>query len=104
MTAGRIAGAVLATAMLGIVANAQEIGASPSHGVLNLSARFMPDPVSIESLSVDAVDADEVAGCDGVTSAVPSLGLQYEAGGFPLVLSASSNPDSVLMVRGPDGN
>lgn len=104
MIVGRILAAVLAAAILGVVANAQGIGANPSNGVLNLNSRFMPDPVSIEVVTVDVIDADRFAACDGVTSAIPSLGLLYEADGLPLILSTLPDTDTVLVVRDPDGH
>lgn len=104
MTAGRIPAAILATAIVGGIAHAQGVAVTPSHGVLNLNSRFMPDPVSIEILTDATIDADDVVSCGGMIAALPSLGLQYEAGSLPLLLSTLSEANSELIVRDPDGN
>ena len=104
MRVGRIMAAALAVAMTTGLANGQGVEATPSHGLLNLGAGFIPDPISIEIMAVDKIVLDDAASCESVNSTTPILSLQYEAGSFPLLLSALSEAEIVLIVREPEGN
>ena len=102
MIVWRIA-ALLLIAMSGGLAVAQEVDTTPGVGVLNLSVRFMPDPVSVAVEASGAIETGNAAECDAVASA-PSLTIVYQAGDFPLLISVVSEAGVVLLVRDPEGN
>ena len=99
-------GAVIAGAAIlaAAPAAAQDPNAAPAYGSVNLSAGFPEDPHSVAVQAGGAMDASNMSGeCWGYVSYMPSYVLDYQAGGFPLLISAASDADGVLMVHGPDG-
>ncbi|OLF71377.1 hypothetical protein AWH62_12565 [Maricaulis sp. W15] len=77
----------------------------PGEGVY-LSAGFTPDPQSVELAFEARLDATaEISpDCHGyISGSMPDVAVYYNAGSFPLILSASSHEDMTLVVNAPDG-
>lgn len=73
---------------------------------LYLSAGFTPDPKTIDLELDTRIDAStEIAEtCHGFISGEdPDVAVYYNAGPFPLILSADSDEDMTLVVNAPDG-
>ncbi|MDF1769783.1 peptidase S1 [Maricaulis sp.] len=73
---------------------------------LYLSAGFTPDPRTVDLVLDARIDASTVSApdCHGfVASEQPDVALYYNAGPFPLILSASAEQDMTLIVNAPDG-
>jgi hypothetical protein len=82
----------------------QDIYASPTYETLNLSAGFRPDP-QVRSISAGGSTHTTLAGCSAyIHAAAPDVDLNYTAGSLPLIISATSGTDVVLLVNTPDGN
>ncbi len=101
----------LASALLLVLASApraQEVPGwdqPPYAGTLSLRSGFSDDPRTID-VSPGGTTANPVegAGCAGYIGARPDVVLEYEAGTtFDLTISAASETDISLLVRGPDG-
>jgi hypothetical protein len=102
------ASAVLAAATLLSVAPvaAQNWKAAPFYETLNLTAGFMPDPVS-RSLQAGGVDSNSIdgTGCAGFINAErPDYDLNYTAGSSSLYIYARSGSDITLLVNDPSGS
>lgn len=91
--------------LLGGAAQAQDVNAAPAYGSVVLSAGFAQDPTSVGIQAGGAIYGGNVDNaCSGFISFQPSLNLQYNAGGYPLYISAASDADTTLMVNAPDGS
>lgn len=94
-----------ATLLLAASAQAQDVNAAPAYGSVTLGAGFSPDPESIGIQAGGAIYGGNVdAACYGYISFQPSLNVQYNAGGFPLYISAASDADTTLIINAPDGS
>ena len=90
---------------LASAAQAQDWEAPPAYGYSNLAAGFSNDPTTIDIQAGGAIDASALAyNCFGYITHQPSHSLNYQAGGWPLYLSAASDIDGVMVVRAPDGS
>lgn len=78
----------------------------PEYGSASLEAGFAPDPYSVDLIAGGDTSAFEAVGegCRGWTETAPDFGLNYEAGGFDLYISATSDMDGTLIVNAPDGS
>lgn len=99
-----IGAAVIASAP----AVAQDANRAPQYGSITLNAGFMPDPMTASLQAGGEINARQTLsaqpGCLGNVSAAPGYNLYYTAGGgFDLYISATSDRDTTLVVRGPDG-
>lgn len=82
-----------------------DYSASPSYGTVTLSAGFEPDPRVISLQSGGGIPASNIsASCSGFIAGAPDVRLNYQAGGYPLILSVASSSDTTLVVNGPDGS
>lgn len=76
-----------------------------------LESGFLPDPFEVAVDAGGPLDADRGLGdavvaegyCAGYVTRAPSYELTYEAGSFPLFISAESAWDATLVVNAPDG-
>lgn len=75
-------------------------------GSVSLDAGFVPDPYNVGVMAGGATDVYEAVGemCRGFADSAPDFDLTYEAGGFDLYLSATSESDATLIVNAPDGS
>lgn len=98
-----LASVAVAVVLSPAAASAQDISATPVYGTLNLSAGFSPDPQE-RSLSAGGSHQTSLGGCDAyIYSAAPDYDLNYQAGSLPLIISATSDSDVLLLVNTPDG-
>ena len=77
----------------------------PLYGTIDLTAGFMPDPVT-RTLQAGGADANPIegAGCSGyINAAKPDYDLNYTAGSSTLYVYARSNSDVTLLVNDPAG-
>lgn len=101
----RTLGFSVSLAVAALPAAAQDFNADPNYGEFSLAAGFTPDPQVIEVRSGGSLDAQTLsASCRGFISNAPDVRLHYDAGSFPLIISAASNADTTLVVNGPDGS
>lgn len=94
-----------ALCMLAAPASAQTItpNVTGAFGNVTLSSGFMPDPHDVTLPAGGTVQANTVdANCAGMIAVRPDVSLTYTAGTLPLYLSATSEADTTLVVRGPD--
>lgn len=80
--------------------------APPRYSTLSLRAGFEPDP---REVPVEAGGTREALAirpdCAGwIDFSQPDVDLNYEAGQFPLVISAISNVDTTIVINDPAGN
>lgn len=102
----RTAAAAAAICTLAAPAYAQSVNANANgaFGRVSLTSGFTPDPREIAVTAGGPVDAATVgAHCSGRIAQRPSVTLRYNAGDFPLIISADSESDTTLVVRAPDG-
>jgi hypothetical protein len=87
---------------------AQDISQPPSYGSITLNSGFLPDPYSVQLRAGGNVAVSgNVNGsgvCRGHIANAPDFTVYYTAGSFDLFLSAISQTDTTLVVRGPNGN
>lgn len=97
--------AAIMAALAGGATIAQDVTAAPSYGDVSLSAGFTPDPYEVSVYSGGPIDASETLGgqCRGFIATAPDFDLYYNAGSFPLILSANADADTTLVVNTPDG-
>jgi hypothetical protein len=76
--------------------------ARPNFGDVQLSAGFTPDPHHRRITAGGSVET-RLGGCRAHVSTAPDLTLRYRAGTLPLIVTASSRTDVVLLIRTPDG-
>lgn len=81
--------------------NTQQNG---TYGSANLRAGFTPDPHSIGLTAGGDIDMSEVRSeCIGFVARRADYTVRYRAGELPLIISATSEADSTLVVRAPNG-
>ncbi len=90
-------------------ATAQDIGAEPNSGTIELEANFPDDPAATEVLSGGSIDVSRVIeGCTGYISNEPDGRLSFTASpdpdAYPLYIYALSSGDTTLVINAPDGN
>jgi hypothetical protein len=86
-------------------ASAQNINGTPNYGTVNLRSGFTPDPHVTNLRSGGNVAASQVGSdCKGFISGTPDVRLVYSSGSLPLIISASSQVDTTLVVNAPDGS
>lgn len=99
--------AASALAMLAMAgaAEAQDWSLNPTYGSVSLSAGFSPDPYLISLQSGGSINsANSIGGnCRGYVANAPDFRLQYNAGGWPLIISVESGADTTLVVNAPNG-
>jgi hypothetical protein len=100
--------AVAATAMLcvSLPAAAQvNVSQSGTYGQVTLRSGFEPDPHSVTLTAGGTIEAGSVnSACVGMIARRADFSLRYrDAGELPLIFSASSEADSTLAIRAPDG-
>ncbi len=99
------AGAALAAVATAGAALAQDYSANPTYGTLNLSAGFRPDPQVVNVQSGGSINAQNLSpSCRGFIANAPDVRLNYQAGGYQLMISADSSADTTLVINGPDGS
>jgi len=99
---------LLAAGCFGLViagpASAQDTGADPSYGTINLNAGFTPDPYKVNVSSGGNTDAATIGSpCAGNIANAPDIRVVYSSGSLPLIISAKSEYDTTLVVNAPDG-
>jgi hypothetical protein len=95
----------------GGVDNRLDVTASALFGSGRLQSGFLPDPFDVALEAGGPLDADLGLGgavvaegyCAGYVTRAPSYELSYQAGEFPLYISAESDRDTTLVVNAPDG-
>lgn len=104
--------AALAAALIAVSvaapASAQSLrtSATGTYGQVRLTAGFEPDPHSVTVQAGGGIDASGTAagsGCTGMIAQRPDFTLRYTAGDYPLYISATSDADTTLVVRMPNG-
>jgi hypothetical protein len=71
---------------------------------INLSAGFMPDPVTRQIFSGGGRDASDISsGCSGMIAETPDIVLNFDSSGGRLAIGARSSGDTSLVINGPDG-
>ena len=99
------AAAALAAMATAGVAVAQNYSLNPTYGTLNLSAGFRPDPQVVNLQSGGSRNAQGLSSsCRGFIADAPDVRVNYQAGGYQLMISADSSADTTLVVNGPDGS
>jgi hypothetical protein len=99
---------VAAAAVLCLSAPAQaQVNTSQSgaFGQVTLNAGFTPDPHSVTLTAGGTVDASSVSDtCVGHIASRADYSVRYrQAGELPLIFSATSDADTTLAIRAPDG-
>lgn len=104
---GTLAAAALAVAFAA-PANAQlNTNASGTYGQVSLHTGFEPDPRSVTVTAGGNLDASSVVNstCSGHIAARPDYTVRYVAGStYPLIISTTSDADTTLVVRAPNGS
>ena len=78
---------------------------APNFGDVSLTAGFEPDPYVVEMVAGGDVDAESVgSNCWGFVTEAPDFRIFYQAGDWPLIISADSDADTTLIIADPDGN
>ncbi len=99
--------AVVCAALIALEARpavAQSVDLDPSFGTTDLASGFQPDPLVIQVRSGGSIEAQNInPGCKGFIASAPDVRLQFAAAELPLIISASSDADTSLVVRGPGG-
>lgn len=80
-------------------------GASGTYGQVTLNSGFQPDPHSVTLTAGGTEDARDLSGdCVGMIASRADFTLRYrQAGSLPLIISATSEADTTLAIRAPDG-
>lgn len=101
-TAAAIAVIACAAAPAYAQVNTSQVGAS---GSVSLNAGFVPDPFGVTVVAGGSISASSLGGdCRGNIAGRASFTLNYQAGdSYPLIVSATSNGDTVLAVLSPSG-
>lgn len=92
----------LAGLLAGSLASAQNPGAQPTYGTLNLSAGFTPDPRRVEVRAGGDIQT-QLGGCSSFVANAPDIDLNYRAGSIPLTIAAASDADVLLLINTPSG-
>jgi hypothetical protein len=105
MTGRKLAFAAAAIAAIAVPAAAQNYNARPNYGEITLNAGFTPDPRVINLRAGGDLDAQDLSSsCRGFITNAPDVRLHYNAGNYPLIISAASGADTTLVVNAPDGS
>jgi hypothetical protein len=99
--------AVAALSMAITPAFAQTINAraNGTYGRVTLSAGFEPDPHVVTLSAGGPVDASTLGeDCTGSIARRPDFSLTYRPGDLPLYIAATSDADTTIVVRAPDGS
>ena len=99
----RLALAALAFALAAPLAQAQDVGVSPTYGTATLRAGFTPDPRTTP-VTAGGSTAVRISGCNGTVSTAPDLNLSWTGGGSTLYIYATSGSDTTLLVNLPNGD
>ncbi|KPQ40811.1 MAG: hypothetical protein HLUCCO16_00340 [Phormidium sp. OSCR] len=88
---------------------AQNLGANPLYGTIDLTAGFTPDPYPVDVMpggSTNASNLDLGSDCVGfINASNPDVRVNYQAGNFSfLSFAVSGGGDTTLLINGPDGN
>ncbi len=77
----------------------------PAFGSVQLNAGFVPDPHTVTLNAGGTINASDAVGgtCRGYVAEAPDYDVYYDAGTWPLYFSATSDRDTTLVVRAPDG-
>jgi hypothetical protein len=79
--------------------------ASGTYGQVTLRAGFLPDPYAVTVNAGGAIEATRASeACLGFIDARATFTLRYTAGDYPLFISATSESDTTIAVRAPDGS
>lgn len=103
---GRILAAAAALSLLAAPAHAQRLntGSGGTYGQVTLRSGYEPDPYQVTVLGGGAIDISTVnENCTGFVSAGPSFSLRYRSGELPLFIGATSDADTTIAVRAPNG-
>ena len=101
-----MAAAAAICALAAPVASAQvNTGANGTYGQVSLRTGFEPDPHSVSVTAGGSVDAHALGGdCTGHIANRADYTLRYTAGSsLPLIISTTSDTDTTLAVRAPNG-
>jgi hypothetical protein len=81
------------------------VTAPARYATLDLQAGFLPDPREVQVQAGGELDAGTLGGdCVGwIDAGRADVALTYTAGNFPLIFLATSQADTTLAVRTPDG-
>ena len=79
--------------------------APPRYATLDLRAGFQPDPQEVQVEAGGARQADPVGpGCGGwIDFERPDVDVNYVAGTFPLIITATSEADTTIVINDPSG-
>lgn len=79
--------------------------AQPRYATLNLRADFQPDPREVPVQAGGDREATPIGpDCMGwIDFSRPDVDVNYEAGQFPLYISARSNSDTTIVINDPSG-
>lgn len=107
MKSMHLAVAAAAALLMATPAHAQRVntGATGTFGQVQLRAGFMPDPHAVTVSAgggIEAVSVDDDCFA-GYIAQRPTFTLRYTSGDFPLYISATSDADTTLAVRAPNG-
>lgn len=100
-----VASVVAVTLAVATPSEAQNWKAAPLYGTVDLTAGFMPDPVS-RTLRAGGNDSNTIpgAGCTGyINAAAPDFDLSYTAGSSSLYVYARAGSDLTLLIHDPSG-
>lgn len=76
----------------------------PNAGSVELTAGFLPDPHVAQVIAGGDRDASGIHdACWGYVSEAPDYDVYYDAGTFDLTFTLTSESDTVLVIRAPDG-
>jgi len=98
--------AAAALTLLAAPAYAQQLnsGANGTYGNVQLRSGFTPDPHATTVNAGGAYDASQISEeCCGFIDTRASFTLRYRADELPLYISATSDADTTIVVRAPDG-
>jgi len=98
--------AAAALTLLAAPAYAQQLnsGANGTYGNVQLRSGFTPDPHATTVNAGGAYDASQISDeCRGYIDTRASFTLRYRAGELPLFIGATSDADTTIVVRAPDG-
>ncbi|WP_312134968.1 hypothetical protein WEU32_02830 [Brevundimonas sp. BH3] len=85
---------------------AQDWRGTPVFGQTRLSGGFTPDPYTVQITAGGTNDAGELGGgrCTGMIGNNPDYALRYSATDMPLYIRTTSDSDTTLVVRDPQGS
>ncbi|MDH3205470.1 MAG: hypothetical protein OEO79_02605 [Gemmatimonadota bacterium] len=84
---------------------AQDVGAQPNFGDLQLKEAFLPDPQSVSVTSGGSIDVDRGSCSYGYVSNAPDVDLYYTTtGGSGLYIYAEGEGDTMLLINTPSGD